>query len=119
MNMKNIAHIVVRGLLNTENPTAPTAVQRWTEGMRMAKCTNCIHHFVCKTLKGKLEDSYAETCVAYLNREDCVAVVRCKDCRHYIKEETMVTHCRLFGAMCDDDDFCSYGERKDNERKAD
>lgn len=41
----------------------------------MGKCTNCIHHFVCKTIKGKLENSYAETCVAYLNRENFVAVV--------------------------------------------
>ena len=37
MNMKNTAHIVVRGLLNMENRIALTAVQRWMV-MGMVDC---------------------------------------------------------------------------------
>lgn len=49
---------------------------------------------------------------------DVVKVVRCKDCKHY------VTNTELLGNVCNrlftvfpmkPDDFCSYGERKDNE----
>ena len=50
--------------------------------------------------------------------KDCVQVVRCKDCKHYNKES-------LWCGMNSEDrgewfnwyaeDFCSYGERKDNE----
>jgi hypothetical protein len=82
---------------------------------------------VCKTLKGKLEDSYAETCVAYMNREDCVAVVRCKDCGYWIHVEDGYGECtnRRFhldghpDPTMEFNGFCSCGERKDNERKAD
>lgn len=50
--------------------------------------------------------------------EDVVGVVRCKDCKYY----TMNTE--LLGNVCNrlftvfpmkSDDFCSYGERKDEE----
>ena len=53
---------------------------------------------------------------------DVIKVVRCKDCKHYVKDSFF---CRM---NCIDihehsvwygDNFCSYGERKDNERKAD
>ena len=37
---------------------------------------------------------------------DVVEVVRCKDCKHYIKA-CFEWH--------DDDDFCSYGERREDE----
>ena len=79
----------------------------------MVKCTNCIHYFVCKTLKRKMEDYFAEACVAYLNRGDLVAVVRCKDCKHYFHYGEDVYGCRTFGMMkTKQDSYCSYGERK-------
>ena len=47
-------------------------------------------------------------------------VVRCKGCMHYFHYGDGVYGCRTFGMMkTKPDGFCSYGERKDNERKAD
>ena len=49
---------------------------------------------------------------------DVVAVIRCKNCKHY------VTNTELLGNVCNrlftvfpmkPNDFCSYGERKDEE----
>ena len=50
---------------------------------------------------------------------DAVEVVRCKECKH-----CQDGHCNHFGyfsyaPQVSEDDFCSYGERKGNERKAD
>ena len=42
---------------------------------------------------------------------DAVEVVRCKDCKAYDKE---VGYCEAMGFTCEVNDFCSYGERKDN-----
>jgi hypothetical protein len=46
-------------------------------------------------------------------------VVRCKDCKHYMlweDSEDKRTCSKSIGLMISDpDDFCSYGERKDNE----
>ena len=65
---------------------------------------------------------------------DAVEVVRCKDCKHKtVTADGMVCECALptkrmqdyyiYGstilARVEPDAFCSYGERKDNERKAD
>ena len=44
---------------------------------------------------------------------DAVPVVRCRDCKSYCPESiTVVKHCVLTGVSVDDNDFCSYGERK-------
>ena len=41
--------------------------------------------------------------------------VRCKDCKMRCPDSVcMAKHCTLSGIPVDDDDFCSYGERKDN-----
>ena len=46
---------------------------------------------------------------------DAVEVVRCKDCRFIIDREDGTHGCYLhFLEDCKPDDFCSYGERKDN-----
>ena len=65
---------------------------------------------------------------------DAVEVVRCKDCKHWHEETGWCDQHSWFieedGEPChpwesnnwkmlNEDDFCSYGERKDNERKAD
>lgn len=51
---------------------------------------------------------------------DAVEVVRCKDCKHYAlweDSETRMTCSIVTGLMNNKpDDFCSYGERKDNDR---
>jgi len=56
---------------------------------------------------------------------DAVEVVRCKDCKHYKEGELLApnkfcfrlmhpTENRHIGYNFSDNDFCSYGERKDN-----
>lgn len=46
---------------------------------------------------------------------DAVPVVRCKDCKYYDRGECYhPRHERHLQSICqEDDDFCSYGERKD------
>ena len=48
---------------------------------------------------------------------DAVEVVRCKYCKHWVNGKSCAYCNRLGGMMCDtvENDFCSYGERKDNE----
>ena len=45
---------------------------------------------------------------------EMVAVVRCKDCKHYIVEgiTTQYGWCHEYKHSVDEDDYCSYGERK-------
>ena len=45
---------------------------------------------------------------------DAVQVVRCKDCKHYIVEgiTTQYGWCHEYKHSVDEDDYCSYGERK-------
>lgn len=50
---------------------------------------------------------------------DAVPVVRCKDCKHsFERSERKPFGCYLHGkngiTLHDGDDFCSYGERKEN-----
>ena len=44
---------------------------------------------------------------------DVVKVVRCKDCIHY--DEHNRWQCDRFGQSVNADDYCSYGEREDDE----
>ena len=48
---------------------------------------------------------------------DAVPVVRCKDCKHFIQEEHGCNHFGYYShtPWVDEVDFCSYGERKDND----
>lgn len=46
---------------------------------------------------------------------DAVEIVRCKDCKHRYYLENGMGFCRVnFPYGKKEDDFCSYGERKDN-----
>lgn len=68
--------------------------------------------------------------VSWCPTVDAVEVVRCKDCKHWHKETGWCAEHSSFinerGVFChpwesanwkmfDDNDFCSYGERKENE----
>jgi len=48
---------------------------------------------------------------------DVVEVVRCKDCKHFVETGGTLKNCFLFQGMTNpkSDDFCSYGEWKDDE----
>lgn len=59
----------------------------------------------------------------HLIANDVVLVVRCKDCKHRDEYGTctppIISGYGYDHLSPEDNDFCSYGERKDNERKAD
>jgi acyl-coenzyme A synthetase/AMP-(fatty) acid ligase len=61
---------------------------------------------------------FSASCGAYKKAETFVEIVRCKDCKHWGRyEPTSVSgRCRFECKMRMEDDFCSYGERKDNEK---
>ena len=46
---------------------------------------------------------------------DAVPVVRCKDCKHHHYDRSNIPYCSEgdYAYGWKDDDFCSYGERKD------
>lgn len=46
---------------------------------------------------------------------DVVPVVRCKDCKSKHEYSQAQFYCYLTGMPIDEDDFCSCGERKDND----
>lgn len=71
---------------------------------------------LCKVCKYMNNPWYSETCDGCTGRECNFSpidpVIRCKDCKHLYKDgecplRTWFTHT--------ENDFCSYGERKDNE----
>lgn len=89
-------------------------------------CKNCIHHEICCN-EGR--DDEALTFCA-----DFFEVVRCRDCKHRLKEWRgdkrlkntgyWVYGCKHFAEIMgywgwggNDNDFCSYGERKESKVK--
>ena len=48
---------------------------------------------------------------------DVVKVVRCKDCKRYCKSAIGSDDCLLLCVDVKPDDYCSHGERKDNDRE--
>jgi len=45
---------------------------------------------------------------------DAVEVVRCRDCKYHAWDDDVDYVCLLTGKYTGFEDFCSYGERKDN-----
>jgi hypothetical protein len=45
--------------------------------------------------------------------EDVVEVVRCKDCKYWKQAGTERHACYILGFEMDYDEYCSYGERKE------
>jgi hypothetical protein len=65
-------------------------------------------------IMGSVEDSIVE--------EDVVEVVRCKNCKHYKPRKPYPSYggqtkscCRSANTKVSEDDFCSYGERREGE----
>ena len=74
-------------------------------------CGDCIHADICKKVNGSwYHPKNIAYCTVFKERKICVEVVRCKDCTEWDKAEQECKHWYGFRA----DDFCSYGERKDN-----
>ena len=61
--------------------------------------------------KGEPMDEYIikETAYPFANRQEIVGeLIRCKDCKYYIKSES---YCDCLGITISDLDFCSFAER--------
>lgn len=55
----------------------------------------------------------------WVKEPDLVEVVRCKECQMFCPEEirklyNTEKYCMRTGLVTKDEDYCSYGERKDN-----
>ena len=80
----------------------------------MVNCHDCVHIDVCITAARM----HVDHCNDYIDAENTVEVVRCKDCIHWDSETGWCyKHSRFYnGGMCwdmfNDDDFCSFGERR-------
>lgn len=59
----------------------------------------------------------ALSCVVACQTIEATEVVRCKDCKHFIQEEHGCNHFGYYShtPWVDELDFCSYGERRNNE----
>ncbi len=59
---------------------------------------------------GNVGDCFTELLVDHLMANNVVTVVRCKDCKQYNGHR----YCTYFAETVLDDDFCSYGERRND-----
>ena len=82
--------------------------------MGMASCKDCKHYPMCGFSK---YTKTPEKCLDFWDMSDVVKVVRCKDCKSYDADtltcELLFNPCATNAAWYPED-FCSYGERKDN-----
>ena len=58
---------------------------------------------------------YAKSFIDDAPTVDAVPAVRCRDCKHFKRNLENDTYCSSVNGLTDpeDDDFCSYGERKE------
>lgn len=69
----------------------------------MQKIAEAEHRFICDLLNG----------LQQVDVVDAVPVVRCRDCKH--RRDRLYCRLRKTPAIVTNTDFCSYGERKDEE----
>ena len=83
----------------------------------MTLCEKCIHGDVCGDRDGYDEGDERALifCSEFKSKDDVVEVVRCKDCKHsYFVKSCSKYECRKgCGILKFSNDFCSYGERKE------
>lgn len=84
-------------------------------------CNDCIHYDICYKIEHFGRDLETNIpCKEFIRVNDRVKVVRCKDCKYYDKK---YHQCKLHSEEPDqystgfifdiqEDDFCSYGERR-------
>ena len=73
-----------------------------------------------RTIGSKFDSSFIGAIADWLIKYGVVIPVRCKNCKYRsfdIDKFDAIPYCRRrkHGGYCADNDFCSYGERKDNE----
>lgn len=82
----------------------------------MAACKDCLHYDICVF---HIKGNENERCKQFLNTADVVEVVRCKDCKYW-RGVTFGYACRKLSGLntkynTKPTDFCSLGERKEQE----
>ena len=79
---------------------ANALMEKYCEGCAKEVQEMCKSDPVCATMMWVVEEPTVYA----------VEVVRCKDCKQYNEHR----YCNYFAQTVLDNDFCSYGERKDN-----
>ena len=59
-------------------------------------------------------DNRIETWIDEMPTVDAIPVVRCKDCR-WLENDGYHTRCRIMGLSVEAEDYCSRGERRDDD----
>lgn len=96
----------------------------------MAKCKICIHKYICEIrtcaecVGGCCDECELyncdngkpdiEKCEYFINEENVVSVVRCKDCKYYSDSAGLCNVYLQISTSVKPYDYCSYGRRKDN-----
>ena len=83
-------------------------------------CNKCYHSEVC-AYKMTFKDTI-KSCNEYIPTADVVEVVRCEKCKYLKHTRGHIPYCKRMDEYADGDnlyevsydDFCSYGERIDN-----
>ena len=81
----------------------------------MKECKDCIHYEVCGFhITEETEMSVKECANTFVDHENVVEVVRCKDCRYGYKLcEAGFVDCAFYREMHKENDFCNYGKRRE------
>lgn len=89
----------------------------------MATCKDCVHYDIClddgdDAAKQNAEHA-EEECDFFKNKADVVEVVRCRDCKYvHFNTSSETYHCRrrgYYSEKVNEDDYCSYGKRKEDD----
>ncbi len=101
----------------------------------MAKCKDCLHYEACSAFSKIINAAcdVEQGCEHFKDRSNYQEVVRCKDCQYAIPydktDRKTGYYCqhpkctfrygtnweRLYTPIKEEDDFCSYGERREGE----
>lgn len=82
-------------------------------------CENCIHYERCKEVFLTDKICWATDCEDFKNKDDFAEVVRCRNCKHFTTGMAVGMCKRLEDKPITPipyNHFCSFGERKEEER---
>lgn len=78
------------------------------DALKQTFCAECNHSIKCEDCDIDYHFEHLAPTV------DAVEVVRCKDCRWY-ENDGYHTHCRIMRLSVEAEDYCSRGERREDE----
>ena len=84
-------------------------IKQKTQGGEKSICDSCTHRYVCTAINNQP----CIECNHYQCTADVEPVVRCRECKYHNKPPCPM---RLSFNWTEDNDFCSYGERKDGDK---